>query len=103
MASISTDTSCTIHADRRSTARCPSCRKFYCRECITEHEGKLTCATCLSLSLEERAKPKQRRRWNLVPVIQVIIALMVSWAVFYLFAATIRDVPDEFHDGTIWE
>jgi hypothetical protein len=38
---------CFHHSLREAVARCPECRQFYCRECITEHEERVICATCL--------------------------------------------------------
>jgi hypothetical protein len=95
---------CSIHADRPATARCPSCRRFFCAECVTEHDGKLVCASCLAARAEER-RPVSRRRFALHPAawIQGCLALGIVWALFYFFARFLGDIPDAFHDGTIWE
>jgi len=34
---------------------------------------------------------------------QFAVALTLVWALFYLFARFLGDIPDAFHDGTIWE
>jgi hypothetical protein len=52
---------------------------------------------------ETEAKPKERRSFVIAPVIQIVIALALCWVAYYLFAQTLADVPDDFHDGTIWE
>ena len=104
MASVLGDTPCAIHPDRQSVARCPSCEQFFCSECITEHEGELTCANCLKSSVEEViAAPKEKRLLHLMPFLQLGVALVLGWLLFYLVAGTLADIPDEFHDGTIWE
>ncbi len=104
MASVLGDTTCAIHADRQSAARCPSCRRFYCSECITEHEGKLTCANCLKSSFEEVEEATERKRvFRVMPFVQLGLALIFCWVLFYLVAGTLGDIPDDFHDGTIWE
>jgi hypothetical protein len=110
MANLEGDTSCVIHPHRRAMARCPSCSLFYCSECITEHEGKLICASCLDLrsvvpSGKEGALTRFRRhlRFPLAAVLQLIAAAVLCWLVFFLFGQTLADIPDEFHDGTIWE
>ncbi len=103
MAELPGDTSCTIHADRRSTARCPSCRQFYCAECITEHNGRMTCANCLSSAVKSISKVPKRSPFPAAAIIQLIAAIVVAWVLFYFFAQTLTDIPDEFHDGTIWE
>lgn len=38
---------CINHAGRAAAGRCPGCRFFYCRECITEHDGRMLCAACV--------------------------------------------------------
>ena len=105
MASVVGDTTCVLHAERHAAARCPECWQFYCSECITEHEGRLTCASCLAApSQEAESRSKGGRFVSLLAVgAQVVVAVMVCWLVFYLFAQTMGDMPDDFHDGTIWE
>lgn len=34
-------------------ARCPECRRFFCRECVTEHDDQLLCASCLRKAAEK--------------------------------------------------
>lgn len=97
-------TTCSIHADRPAVARCPSCREFFCSECITEHSGKLICASCLAGS-SARRKTGKSVGFVLHPLtlMQLIAGLMLCWALFYFAARFLADMPDEFHDGTIWE
>ncbi len=96
-------TICKVHPERPAAARCPSCRNFYCPECITEHEGRLTCASCL----EAAAVPVTERKSDLglfiAPVLHLLIALLVGWLIFLSVAQFLGDISDEFHDGTVWE
>ena len=39
---------CWNHEAREAACRCPACGRSYCRECVSEHEGRLLCAACLS-------------------------------------------------------
>lgn len=103
MASVLGDTTCTIHPNRQGTARCPGCGQFFCAECITEHDGKLTCASCLELQGEDAKPSKERKSFFIAPILQLFLALLLCWVAFYLFGQTLGDVPDDFHDGTIWE
>jgi|SRR5580698_8482302 hypothetical protein len=38
---------CLFHAQREAAARCPHCGGTFCRECVTDEEGKLACPPCL--------------------------------------------------------
>lgn len=95
---------CSIHADRPASVRCPSCRRFFCGECVTEHGGKLVCASCLGAAVAEAKRPPgKRRRIRLAPALQTAAALAIAWALFYYFASFLAGIPDAFHDGTVWE
>ena len=39
---------CLHHPAREAVALCPECRRFYCRECVTEHTGRMICAGCVA-------------------------------------------------------
>jgi hypothetical protein len=80
---------CLNHLDREAVARCPSCRRFFCRECVTEHEGRILCAGCL--------RTTARR-----PVVEVAGGLLVAWIAFYSLGRVLAAMPDRFHQGTIW-
>lgn len=98
--------SCTVHADRPAMVRCPSCRRFFCGECVTEQSGKLVCSSCLAaVAREVKIDRAPRTKWSLHPAawIQFTAAMVVVWTLFYLFARFLGDIPDAFHDGTIWE
>jgi len=103
-------TTCRIHFDRPASARCPGCRQFYCAECITEHDGKLTCAACLKSaralsgdSEARSAKSIKRLGWfQPVPIFHFLLGLIMVWLIFHFIAQTLTSIPDKFHDGTIW-
>ncbi len=92
---------CFNHSLREAAARCPDCGRFYCRECITEHEDKVICAVCL----RQRIKPRLTRRpWFIggVRVAGCLFGLLVSWLFFYLCGQALLAVPSSFHEGTVW-
>ncbi len=94
---------CNLHQDRSASARCPSCTLFFCSECITEHDGKLTCAECLRKNKSPSEKVAGKRDFfQFIPGVQFLIAVALTWASFYLIAQVLIDIPDSFHDGTIW-
>jgi hypothetical protein len=38
---------CLFHSLREAAALCPHCGGTFCRECVTDEEGKLACPPCL--------------------------------------------------------
>lgn len=38
---------CLFHSLREAAARCPHCGGTFCRECVTDEEGRLACPPCL--------------------------------------------------------
>jgi hypothetical protein len=96
---------CWTHSAREAAARCPACERFFCRECVTEHDGRLLCAACLR-ALLVAAKPSGRRTRRALAVVwqalQVGAALALIWFFFYLCAQTLISLPSKFHEGTVW-
>lgn len=98
-------TTCLVHPERPASARCPSCGTFYCAECITEHDGRLTCARCLAeeQQVEAPAPRKSRFAIPLMPVIHLAAGITILWLTYYAVAQILLSVPADFHDGTVWE
>lgn len=99
MSSLS-DQKCFNHALREAVARCTECRNFYCRECITDHEKKLICTSCLEQ--REIAEQKSTARFSIAKPFFTLVACFVLFLMFYAFGETLLLMPDSFHDGTIW-
>lgn len=95
-------TTCLIHPGRPAEARCPQCKRFFCGECITEHDGRLTCAQCLREGRKQELEGGGRRSY-LLPVLQWGIGLLLVWMLFYGCARLLMLMPTSFHDGTVWE
>src|SRR3954462_15330168 len=38
---------CLFHPLREAAARCPHCGGTFCRECVSDEDGKLACPPCL--------------------------------------------------------
>lgn len=92
---------CFQHSLREAVARCPECRHFYCRECITEHDERVICSTCLR---QLTARPETTRRsfaWSF-PVGQLCLGLVLAWFCFYLFGASLLSIPSNYHEGSVW-
>ncbi len=63
------DRKCYNHASREAVARCPQCSNFFCRECITEHDDVIMCASCL----EKAGKTTKQRSPFLKHLIKVLL------------------------------
>jgi len=103
MISALSEAKCFKHVDREAVAKCPECGRFFCRECVTEHEGRVVCRSCLDSLLE--GEPQNRRSW---------LHTAGSWALtlagyvivfygFYLIGRLLLRIPSEFHSGDFFE
>ena len=105
---------CWNHAEREAAARCPSCARFYCRECVTEHAGRMVCAACLRAELaagQGRLRPGDGRArrallataagaWRAA---RVGAGVLTAWFFFHLVAQWLVSLPEKFHEGTFWK
>lgn len=93
---------CLNHATREAVARCPECRQFFCRECITEHDDRVICAACLK-KLARTPLLKRPALANLVRVLHCALGLFLAWFFFHLLGEFLLELPSDFHEGTLWE
>ena len=92
---------CFHHPDRTASARCPECGRAYCRECVTEHAGRVICAVCL-----ERHSAGPRQPWRLRAAMlgaQCACAFLLLWVVFYALGTWLLRLPSSVHAGLLWE
>lgn len=73
---------CFHHPGREAVVRCPSCRRDYCRECVTEHDDRYLCSACLRLEAARHNGPSRRWRIPLGPLLG-LLGLLTAWTVFY--------------------
>ena len=92
---------CFQHSLREAVARCPECRHFYCRECITEHEDRVICANCLRKLTVKTQTTTRSFAW-LFAIVQIGLGLCIAWLCFYFFGNTLLSIPSRFHEGTVW-
>ena len=92
---------CQNHADREAVARCPECHRHFCRECISEHDERILCATCLALQTAPPV-PRKRQFQGAILLVQSALAFLAIWFFFYLVASALLSIPASFHEGTIW-
>jgi hypothetical protein len=96
-----TEQRCLNHALREAVALCPSCRRFFCRECITEHDDRVICAGCLKKQL---ATQSTRRRFGAgLAVARSLFGLLLAWVFFYLIGQGLLSIPSSLHEGVFWK
>jgi hypothetical protein len=89
---------CRNHPGRAAICRCPSCSFDYCRECTTEHEGRLLCSSCLARLVVTRKSP-HRRLQSLRCAVLGTLGLLAAWAFFFGAAQAVTALagPKEVH------
>ena len=92
---------CYNHRDREAVARCPECTRFFCRECITEHDDRVLCAACLR-GKQQSTKGKRVQWGLLMSTGQFVLAILILWLFFYYLGQALLVIPTSFHDGTLW-
>ena len=94
---------CYTHSWREAAVRCPSCQRFFCRECATEHGGRLLCAQCLaSMAATPADKGKPRVRAFIAKAGWIAAALgglLFAWLVFFYLGLALARAPFDFHTG----
>jgi hypothetical protein len=92
------DQRCFHHDLREAVAQCPSCKLFFCRECVTEHAGRMICVTCVHALTRDAGKTAQaaRARWT----VAAVAGLLVAWLVFYYLGLALARIPSKFHGGS---
>ena len=93
---------CFHHGTREAVARCPQCRRYFCRECVTEHDDRLICAACLAK--RSAARGSGAARWRAVATGgECLVAVLTAWLFFYGLGRALLLLPDAFHSGTLWQ
>jgi hypothetical protein len=77
------------------------CRNTYCRECVTEHEGRVVCAACLRNVLSEKGATR-RRILRVMAGGLPLAGLLLAWLMFYGVGRALMMIPASVHDGTAW-
>jgi len=93
---------CFHHASREAVARCLSCRRSFCRECVTEHQDRVLCASCLR-NLSEKEQDRVPRFRIPFQILHLICGFAFVWFSFYLLGRALLLLPSSFHEGTLWK
>jgi hypothetical protein len=92
---------CFNHFGREAVARCPECAQYFCRECITEHDGRVLCAACLK-KLTPATHTHRPTFRKLLRLAQCVLGIFIVWFFFFLIGEMLLRLPDSFHEGTLW-
>jgi hypothetical protein len=97
-----TRATCFHHPQREAAAKCVSCGRSFCRECVTPVDRRMMCATCFKeKTAVKEAKP---RDWFVVSIAgQAVLGLFGVWFVAYFIGRMLLQIPSSFHEGTVWE
>ena len=95
---------CLHHAEREAIARCPGCGGFFCRECITEHDERVMCASCLAkLTRPAAAKVHGFGLAVLRPWAAALSGIVIAWLCFYSIGRMLAAIPSDFHARSLWQ
>lgn len=82
--------------------RCPECRRYFCRECATEHEERLLCADCLKRLAAKRVRKGGRLAW-VKGALAGALGLLLAWLFFYGIGQVLAQIPAAQDEGTAWQ
>jgi len=92
------DQRCWRHPAREAVVRCPECGRFHCRECVTEHLGRMICASCVDRLVSAQAAGDGRVR--VIPwLLSAGGGLLLAWLLFYYLGVMLARIPSDFFGG----
>lgn len=95
---------CVRHDAREAVARCMECGGGFCRECVTEHENRIYCASCFGRLVAAATRPTRHVPWTRIRRAAVAAGSVLCLVLgFYLLGRVLVAIPSEFHDGTVWK
>lgn len=92
---------CLNHPAREAAAQCPQCRRFFCRECITEHDDRILCAVCLRQLSQSAGAGRQPLR-ALGRAGLSFASLLTAVLYFYWVGQILLSIPPSYHDNALW-
>jgi hypothetical protein len=93
---------CFNHREREAVARCPECSRFFCRECVTEHDDRVICAACLKRILSNNARGNPRLL-SASLLLQLAAGFMLLWLLFYGIGQALLKITSPVHEKTLWK
>jgi hypothetical protein len=100
--SAALDQRCYHHEFREAAGRCPVCRRYFCRECVTEHDDRVICAECLN-KLRADSSSASRSWRRLARPLGPVLGLLIAWLAFYWVGRALLAIPAAVHDGATFD
>jgi hypothetical protein len=93
---------CYNHAGREAAACCPECHRYFCRECVSEHDDRLLCAACL---IKTTKPPLSQRSGFQIAAWggKCCLGVLAVWLFFHWSALILMKIPTDYHQGTAWK
>jgi hypothetical protein len=86
---------CWRHSSREAVARCPECARFFCRECVVEHMGRMICSDCMARKTAAAAAGRfHTARWSVLAA----GGFLLAWVIFYYLGVMLARVPSDFFE-----
>jgi hypothetical protein len=85
---------CLFHPLREAAALCPHCGGTFCRECVTDEEGKLACPPCLRRMARPPA-PSLSPTLRFRQILAGLTALGLLMALFFAMLQWRVNTPEE--------
>jgi hypothetical protein len=102
MTSVLQHAHCLNHPRREAAARCTACGQPFCRECVTELDGRMVCGACHRTKTAAKEKPE--RDWFLITTaLQALLGLALLWGGAWFLGRLLVSTPTEFHEGVMWQ
>jgi hypothetical protein len=86
---------CWHHGAREAVVRCPDCHRFFCRECVIEHQGRMICTACVNASEVQTGDASRIGTWTLLGV----GGFLLAWCVFYYLGMFLARIPSDFFES----
>lgn len=93
---------CFNHGAREAVARCPECGKHFCRECITEHDDRVLCTSCLK-HLAKRTSRRGSALARCSRLVQCVLGIVLAWFFFFLVGESLLRLSSSFHATDVWQ
>ncbi len=93
---------CFNHRFREAVACCLECGRYFCRECVTEHDDRVLCADCMAERLAS-SETAAFRFGGILRLMQFLSGMTLLWLFFYYLGQILISLPTAFHEGTLWQ